>query len=145
MVSHIRRWREQRDERRRRAETVVFARLNALEDEEVERGRVAVEEGEAAAEARFPPRTPSEEADLIASLIRASGKDPDRFLRVVDAWVQRRTAGLSEKEASTRAFGAVQVRMLTSVTNLFWDEARPGVPTFRSELADEGRRRGWRR
>lgn len=120
-------------------------RLDALEAEELERTRVAVDEGEAAAEARFPPPSTREEADLVASLILVSGKDPGRFLRVVDAWAVQRAQGLSEDARAGRAFEAVQARMLTSVTNLFWDEARPGVPAYRAELAEEGRRRGWRR
>ncbi|HET7235467.1 MAG TPA: hypothetical protein VFK59_03435 [Actinomycetota bacterium] len=144
-MSRITGWRDRWLERRRKAEEAVFVRLNALEAEELERARVAVEEGEEAAEARFPPPSAEHEADLIASLIRVSERDPGRFLRIVDAWASQGIAGLSAEDLAKHAFEAVQARMLTSVTNLFWDEARPGVPTYRPELAAEGRRRGWRR
>ena len=145
MVSRITRWRERRLERRRRAAAAVFTRLDRLEAEEVERARIAIEEGEEAAEARFPSLSPRQEADLVASLVSVSEMDASRFLRVVDAWVEQRTQGFNEDERAHRAFGAIQLRMLTSVSNLFWNETRPGVPTFRPELAAEGRRRGWRR
>lgn len=141
MTNTVRRWRE----RRERAEAAVFERLDRLEAEEVAVSRVVAEEGEATARRRFPPATPEQEADLVASLIRVSGKDSGGFLGLVDAWADSRTPAVPEEERAGRAIEAVRLRMLTSVTNLFWDEARSGVRTFRADLAAEGRRRGWRR